>query len=71
MAKEEVVKYRLGWEFDNNQGLVEFATTSGEMLTIPVAAEQFTAITVILQNEKPVYYDAKNNAIYTNPEPIV
>lgn len=72
MAHENVTQYKLAWDVDNSKGYISLYTAQGgekQPMTFGKSSD-FNAVALILQNEKPVYFDTIKMIVYSGAEPV-
>ena len=72
MAHENITQYKLAWDLEKSIGYISIYTAqSGEKPPMTfTTASSFNAVALILQNEKPVYYETDKKIIYSGAEPV-
>ncbi|QZO15018.1 hypothetical protein [Pseudoalteromonas piscicida] len=72
MAHENITQYKLAWDVDSNKGYISLYTAqSGEVQPMVFTnPSSFNAVALILQNEKPVFYDTTKLIVYSGAEPV-
>ena len=68
---EEVVSYKTYWDLDDHFGGVVLSTEGGDNVNLRLEnPAEFAAVSDMLRNEKPVYYDSDRKFLHTSPEPV-
>lgn len=71
MAVKTVEKYQIGWRHSKQFGVIRLIFKGGGHKHIdPLTFEDYTAMTDILRNEKPVWYDDNQALLGTFQEPV-